>query len=978
MGRHTAIRLGAMAGAILIALCGCGQTDPDPGTGLDSQGQQREQEKIGETEEMQQETGGSPKEMGESAKEIGGSPKEMGESAKETGESPQKSPENKETADEKPRPAQSAYPVWAEDADYQVSPANVTDSANFTLEYGYSMIAGQDGIIRDQTGKEIAPYAGSIGQLTDNTGSLQHIDIIGKNGVTITYDLGESRSLDRAVICNFYHLSTNYAVSRYQLFLGDDEASLYTEQNCIADYDNTGKWTAGTDRSGADQVFEFADAPEGSYFGIRFAQSNPTDDLVRIAKICLYNEEYSAKRSVFPGLGESRAHAEEGYLKEAGDGKRSLEPEAGARLADGVTDEAALLVENGEEGTELVLPLEQGRRYDRVVVSCRMPEDAWYELSWHGQGEVRQAGSSREDSQKLGEARFLAADGAEEQDQILLTSLKTPQEGEELHIKLCGKGGWEISEVGVYSDDRAARVVTGETVNDDFLGYGVNIIPTALMAESLQNGYKEALFDLEYRRILTVRPKLSRIWFQIDWMETEEGVYDFDSERMQALYPYLDALKEAGGLVELNFGWKVGNGVRDWFRAKGAEGDAPAPGDLEHYGKSCAALLEELIRNRGYDNIYAVSAYNEPNFDAEFSYGKTGKKQYYLDMMTQIRKALSEAGLEVKVWGPEESGSFPWYEYMAQKGQDTFDGYTFHVYGATCDGLRELAEQRQSVSGDKPVYLTEFGFMETETGWNGGNAAFALTAAQTGLSGAVFWSMTGVQLADPGNFMINDKDRHLWGPIQKGVDYVYRNYYEYGMLMRCVEPHSTVYAVESGEEDIRGAAFQAPDGHLTIALQVKEGEPGRRLRLEFDQSVNRTFHKYVYRQGQQGDANGLFALCEKDIDVIDCLEDEAGGEYALILYTTKEPGRQIAFEQVKVEIEAGSSIDLKAMVAGTCAEPATGDEELVWSVVNGSGRIDQNGRYQSEKGQRRYTTISVKAALKSDPSVYGIVLIVLT
>ncbi len=86
---------------------------------------------------------------------------------------------------------------------------------------------------------------------------------------------------------------------------------------------------------------------------------------------------------------------------------------------------------------------------------------------------------------------------------------------------------------------------------------------------------------------------MARVWFQIDWMELEKGQYDFESPEMQAFYRYLDAFKNAGTEIELNFGWKVGERVHDWFTIPGAPDPyISAPADPRPTGLGVRAAAE--------------------------------------------------------------------------------------------------------------------------------------------------------------------------------------------------------------------------------------------------------------------------------------------------------------------------------------------------------------------------------------------------
>lgn len=101
------------------------------------------------------------------------------------------------------------------------------------------------------------------------------------------------------------------------------------------------------------------------------------------------------------------------------------------------------------------------------------------------------------------------------------------------------------------STSHTITIDTSDVIQDDFLGVGVNTIPTALMPGQTQYGYTEAHWEVDRKRIQTIEPKVARVWFQIDWMEPTKGTYTWDSAKMKAFYKYLDAFKTAGTELRL-------------------------------------------------------------------------------------------------------------------------------------------------------------------------------------------------------------------------------------------------------------------------------------------------------------------------------------------------------------------------------------------------------------------------------------------
>src|SRR5690606_36628118 len=114
-------------------------------------------------------------------------------------------------------------------------------------------------------------------------------------------------------------------------------------------------------------------------------------------------------------------------------------------------------------------------------------------------------------------------------------------------------------------------------VQEDFLGVGVNLRPASFMEGTSQYVYNEAHWEMDRKRILTMQPKVARVWFQPDWMEPAKGTYTWNCPKMQYFYQYLDVLQEAGTEVELNFGWKVGEDIQSWFSIPGVDPRISAP-----------------------------------------------------------------------------------------------------------------------------------------------------------------------------------------------------------------------------------------------------------------------------------------------------------------------------------------------------------------------------------------------------------------
>lgn len=511
---------------------------------------------------------------------------------------------------------------------------------------------------------------------------------------------------------------------------------------------------------------------------------------------------------------------------------------------------------------------------------------------------------------------------------------------------------------------------TGTVIQDDFLGVGVNVIPTALMPGQTQFGYNEAHWEMDRKRILTIEPKVARVWFQIDWMEPEKGSYTWDSMEMIAFYKYMDAFKEAGTEIELNFGWKVGSKVHDWFTIPGVDPYTSAPADLDAYAVSASKLLQELIFNRGYDNIKYLTFYNEPNGSWDFE-APGDQQAYYAEMVIKASEQLARDGIRglVEIWAPEETGAPLWTKYMKEHADDHIDGYSFHVYGESYIGLGNAFRERQSYVGDKPIHLTEFGWADDNaSNWDAGYANTVIQTANSGVKSALMWQLNGVWSYDPyggtnGNYT-------MWDALVLGLE-PRKTFYIAGMLNRYIPEHSEVLAVDTGgAEDIRAAAFRSADGGYTILVETKAGAE-KDIAFDFGgEKIGKTFRKFVYKDNVAKEANAILSPVSGTFRADKGFRDGSiDGDYNVIVYTTDPAETQVEVTPIQPTLRSGDKIRLNANVIDNAGG-------VTWSVIGrNGGAINKNtGVYHAPQVEDE-TWIAVKAASKRDPSSYGIVLV---
>ncbi|WP_220094432.1 chitobiase/beta-hexosaminidase C-terminal domain-containing protein [Paenibacillus sp. YN15] len=514
---------------------------------------------------------------------------------------------------------------------------------------------------------------------------------------------------------------------------------------------------------------------------------------------------------------------------------------------------------------------------------------------------------------------------------------------------------------------------SSEIVQENFLGVGVNLIPVSFMEGTSQFGYSEAHWEMDRKRIAMMQPKIARVWFQLDWMEQQKGVYDWNSSKMQSFYKYLDTLQAAGTEVEFNFGWKVGADTQSWFSfSEVSDKRISAPRDLDAFADAASAVLDQLINVKGYANIKYLTFYNEPNGNWDFE-APGDQNAYYAQMVRKISDQLTADNLrdQVEIWGPEESGSPAWTQYMHDHAADYFDAYTFHVYGQSYDGLTASIADRMNVTDGKPVIMTEFGFAEDKSKWEAGLAGSVIKAANHGIKGALIWQLNGVWLPDPYVGSDTNGNYTMWDSLVLGTK-PYKRYYEASLLTRYIPANSTVVTSNTDSEDLRSAVFKTADGEYTILLEAKAGTD-KEVTFDFggEPPVGKTFYKHVYQADVQLEGNAVIPSASGSFSTgagSSFTDSDIDAEHNVIVYTTLPPQTQVEVTPLEPVVTAGQAQQLAASVIDN-----TGG--VTWSVIgSGNGAVTAEGLYTAPAVDEE-KLVAVKASSVQDPDSYGIALI---
>jgi len=746
--------------------------------------------------------------------------------------------------------------------------------------------------------------------LTDDSRIWTHVDLRGAP-LSLTYDIGHSVKVDKIGV---FGLIKGYFLTDIAIYASNDADTLYTDENLIHRYSREKNPEHKKNR-------DFIYDTEGScrYFGVVINAPCDEDEIARVTRIALFSDYNNIKndfirqlniQDLFSGLIPKITGKYEGNAAELCNGKTLRGEEAVTALED------------------IVITFQKDKVYyiNTVYIIGRGVKIKSAEA-----GAIRlvtaSAVSDTYDNRKIHKIDF------------------EPTVSDSISIAV--EKGAVIDLIAGKTNIRRAKVSTEDVILKDFIGSGSNVFPTSFSEDGIKAGYNEVFWELEKHHIVKMRPHCVRMWFQIDWIvqtltQYENGDWQFDSPAMNSVVKYCRFFNEAGIEVELNFGWKIGSAVQDWFSIKELPEKSKknsAPSDLYNYGKACAATLEYLILDNGCDNVKYLSFYNEPalsphNVFRDFS--MSGDTVGYWASMAKYahyfikRSRIAEA---VEIWGCEQDG---WYgdimERMNVLIPDVFSRHTIHRYFTTYDEICHWYDTEIIPNSDgKPVLLTEYGNSSRNcASWDCSHASALLAGASHGVGGAFNWVLSGQPLPDPLGWMHSrsakgcaDDGYTCWEflPIVETLDEVGESFYELCLLTNYIPNHAQ--ALRCGLcGDIRDLRINAffHNGEYTVCVENRQGE-SRDVEIKFDKPINRKFYRHVYTLHRSGEGNLIIPPSEKEIETNDTLSDTTLTERSLIVYTTMKPVPQVIMENVDIRVPAGSHIEIRTTVLDSDEAP---------------------------------------------------------
>jgi len=390
-------------------------------------------------------------------------------------------------------------------------------------------------------------------------------------------------------------------------------------------------------------------------------------------------------------------------------------------------------------------------------------------------------------------------------------------------------------------------------------------------------------------------------WLGMDWCrveveqrmyEPERGRFDFDNPEMRILYRILDWCQRRQ--VDVFFQQMWGNVAWNTFpqwRDDPVGRVHSGPLSMDDFAEGLAALIEHLVKRKGYTCIRWLSITNEPGHPWSWWTRPPKEAMPLKPGLAAVRRALDKRGLNVPLSAPDWT-DLPALEPDKIDFDELIGAYDVHSYWANFDGREggyplSVAEKRLSDwtrwahARGKPLFLSELGTMAF--GWQNDHpgpgsyqsglkdAELVVRALSVGVDGLNRWSFVNRGDLDGQWQLVDTWDRGGKRLLERFSPHP-NTYYLYGLLSRFTAKHSAVLGcrLEGGRLENRprvfAAALRSPGGNLTLLVVNDADSPWQADVALRGLSAGRTLCRYRVTHADR-DRSDVVVSAERHFDV---------------------------------------------------------------------------------------------------------------
>ena len=404
----------------------------------------------------------------------------------------------------------------------------------------------------------------------------------------------------------------------------------------------------------------------------------------------------------------------------------------------------------------------------------------------------------------------------------------------------------------------------------------------AYMPDSTREEYSEAEAQLEYDRleaagVTLVRTKLYQSWA---WNEGTNK-WNWNSERMQAFYKWLDEMDKRGIEVAVNMAWSYDE-ICQTTSIEGYEnpfaylaGNNDLYDCLEYYAKWGTDIVNEVIINRGHTNVKYFVILTEPNNHGYGEVEANTKESFFIwrDVIKTLHDQMTSDGVrnKVKFVGPNSTTNCPEFlNWAVEYANNYIDIYSTHVYGL----VNWMYEDMYSYWSDwadkalkivkptgKPLWNDEANTYRITKGlhtsikeepWHGTQIVLSQIALMnSGMERSMLWSLVNQKWPDR---LLGAETAETWedGVHRCGIlndmktsTIPYLGYYAYALAGKYTKGTNSKIYEGVGEDGVYLTMVEMDNGQVTI-IAANMNFDDKNVAFKMDKAINKTLYQHVF------------------------------------------------------------------------------------------------------------------------------------
>lgn len=486
----------------------------------------------------------------------------------------------------------------------------------------------------------------------------------------------------------------------------------------------------------------------------------------------------------------------------------------------------------------------------------------------------------------------------------------------------------DLSGLDDFVDTRTLFFDNANATNANFGGLSALYSGYNFHSDNNWDPYTDEELKWETDKVLNTGMSMVRANFYVSWVwDYKNNRYDYDTKDMEAFYRYANLMKANNiklALVINDYQNTSFDGRKTPFViiSGGQDPDKCA----EELGKFAADFVQEVVINRGFDNIEFFEVFTEPGNDV-FGRGEEACKAEFdkqLKVFKAIHNTLTERGLRnrIKVIGPNVAVhhmaepyityASDWLKWTVQYANECLDLYSIHTYSrvTVSDDDYELwmdflkmAKEIIEPTG-KRLCIDEFGYadprFDIKDYYNGPKydplssmhlATAYIAFMNTGfVSDATIWSLADEKwpytIKNSTEFMDGIQMTGFAIPNIRNSVRLKPAYYLLSVMGKTIKRGCKTFAGQSIESGVYGSFIENPDGSQSLVV-INIGLTNTECTFEFAKSLGGAkLYKYVFNQEVKAskydtpiETNQTFNFVQKGFK--DTIES-----YSVVVYTT--------------------------------------------------------------------------------------------